>query len=78
MEFFAATWWIWLIAAVLCFTFIFIGQIVRMKKIIDSDFSDRTFSSFFSNMIWIGVIGSLGWICAILFIVGLISFFVLA
>lgn len=78
MGFLAATWWIWLIVAALCFIFIFVSQAFRMKKIFESDHDDDLFRGFFSNMIVVGIVGSLGWICGILFIIGVVALFVLS
>ena len=77
MGFLATTWWIWIIAAMLCFLYIVVGQIIKMKKFFNSDFNDGSFSGFFNNMLWMIIVGAAGWVCAILFVIGVIAAFVL-
>ncbi len=75
MEFLAGTWWLWLIVAVVCYGYVCLNQLMRMKRMFHSDFDD-TFKNFFSGLIPMILLGLAGSVCFILFIVGIVAKFI--
>ena len=77
IEFLALTWWIWLISAIACYSYITVIFMRKTRKEEELDFDERydRFFEGFPQMIFVAIVGT---VFLILSILGLIPAYVQA